>query len=187
MERSTCSFKRNYGVGNAKKDFGLHSTRVALPDIDDVQPDNYSQTMPGYALEQRLERGKTTIRMEASPPPPQGEREGKTKTSWTKKMRELFKSGSTSQRKAKGESASGEVAAAGSPSHLLPQQPVPQEQRPRPSTWSHERTKGRRLTRPVRSLGNPSVEHSEVEELVPETNEGWLTCNPAPPTYLYAR
>ncbi len=154
---STGTYKVNYGVGVPKKDFGLYSARVALPESERSPPSNYNQTMPGYSHEQKLEQVKTTFPMDSSPTPisPTSEGEGKAKSSWTKKMRGLFKSGASGKRKA-GESAGEPRSVGSSPSHPSPQQRV------RSSTWSHDMDK-MVLTRPLRTPEDQRTVHEGAE------------------------
>lgn len=71
-----------YGV---REDFGLQSQRVALPEL--TGPTTvYNKAMPGFTFEERT--GKKTATFTTAASPSQGSKE---KTSWTKKVRGLFK------------------------------------------------------------------------------------------------
>lgn len=135
------SYRRSYGVGEPKKDFNLHWTRVAPPVEQSSPPSNYSQMMPGssHEAEGMLHRGKTSFAMDQPPPgsPPAAE-EGKTKSSWTKKMRGLFKSSPSGKKGSRGPRSAGS-----SPAH-----PSSQE-RSRSATW----TGSEAVDRPPRNLG----------------------------------
>ena len=76
-----------YGVGVARKDFGLHTNRT-LPN----DPGSPGVSMPGSAYEERERRTANLAMAESSPPG------GKAKSSWTKRVRGIFKSNSMKRK-----------------------------------------------------------------------------------------
>lgn len=86
-----------------RRDFGLNTPRMALPEVQDSTGTS-NQTMPGFTFEERARKRAAIISMQGEAL----EGEGKPKSSWTKKMRGLFRG-----RKKKTSDSGGNVVLSG--------------------------------------------------------------------------
>ena len=71
-----------------RKDFGLNTPRMALPEVQDSTSTS-NQTMPGFTFEERARKRAGIISMQGEA----SEGGGKPKSSWSKKMRGFFRAG----------------------------------------------------------------------------------------------